>query len=211
MNDRIPSAVRSWTTGGIAAGLLVLAGVLLGFQLFGGAPSRPERSPQSSTIGGPFELVDTNGGTVTDRTFRGKWLLVYFGYTYCPDVCPTTLGNISLALDKLGPLADAVQPLFVTVDPRRDTPQVLRDYLTSFDPRIVGLSGSPDRIAAAAKAYKVLYSVRQSGKGPDDYLMDHTTLLYLMGTDGRLVTFFGNESSADDIADKLRRILAQPS
>jgi protein SCO1/2 len=108
------------------------------------------------TIGGPFQLIDAaSGRQVTDRDFRGKWLLVFFGYTRCPDVCPTTLSEVADTLAKLGPSAGVVQPLFITLDPKSDTQQVLADYTAAFDPRILALTGSPDRIAAAARVYGV--------------------------------------------------------
>jgi protein SCO1 len=104
-------------------------------------------------INGHFTLVTPDGSTVTDQSFRGKWLVIYFGYTFCPDLCPTALSDISVALQQLGPMADKVQPLFITVDPERDTPQVVADYVKSFDPRLIGLRGTPEQTAAVAAAY----------------------------------------------------------
>lgn len=157
---------------------------------------------QVPAIGGPFQLIDVQTGRqVTDRDFPGKWLMVFFGYTHCPDVCPTTLSNISDALLNLGPLADRIQPLFVTVDPLRDTQQVLADYAAAFDPRIVGLTGTPDQVARAAEAYGVYYAKREVG---DDYYMDHTATIYLMRPDGSHDTSFLSTSSSADIARRLR-------
>jgi protein SCO1/2 len=138
---------------------------------------------------------------VTDQDFRGKWLLVFFGYTRCPDVCPTTLSDIADALAKLGPLADRVQPLFVTVDPSRDTQPVLADYTAAFDPRIIGLTGSPSQIAAAAKAYNVTYAKRVIG---DDYYMDHTAAVRVMRPDGTYETSFLTTSGSAEMARRLR-------
>jgi protein SCO1 len=154
------------------------------------------------TIGGPFQLIDTRSGRqVTDQDFRGKWLLVFFGYTHCPDVCPTTLSDIADALAKLGPLADRVQPLFITVDPLRDTQPVLADYTAAFDPRIIGLTGAPDQIAAAAKAYNIYYAKRVVG---DDYFMDHTATVQVMRPDGSYETFFLSTSDSAEMAKRLR-------
>ena len=156
---------------------------------------------QAPTIGGPFELIDAKSGLqVTDQDFRGKWLLVFFGYTHCPDVCPTTLSNIADTMAKLGPLADRVQPLFITVDPMRDTQKVLIDYTAAFDPRIVGLTGAPDQIAAAAKAYKVYYAKRVVG---DDYYMDHTATVYVMRPDGSYESSFLSTSGSIEMAKRL--------
>jgi len=167
-----------------------------------------ETSDTSSpvAIGGPFTLVDTHGKTVTDRTYRGKWMLIYFGYTFCPDACPTALNNISVALERLGSSADTIQPLFITVDPKRDTPQVMSNYLKSFDPRIVGLTGSKSQTDAAAHAYRVYVSAQQAEKG--DYLVDHSAYIYVMNPQGKFVTVIPGDLAGDKMADKLRTIMA---
>ena len=140
-----------------ALGPLILASVLFAFALIMSEP--PARATESGvTIGGPFTLSTPDGTTVTDQTYRGKWLLVYFGYTFCPNSCPTTLLEVATALKKLGPHAPQVQPLFITVDPERDTPKVMQQYTASFDPRIVGLTGTQQQIAAAAQEYGVYYA-----------------------------------------------------
>ena len=160
---------------------------------------------QAPSIGGPFELINArNGQPVSDLDFRGKWLLVFFGYTHCPDQCPTTLNNIGQAMVNLGPLADQVQPLFITIDPARDTLQVLVDFTAAFDPRIVGLSGSPDRIAAAAKAYSVYYSKRVIG---DDYFLDHTASVHVMKPDGSYATSFLSTATSSDMTKRLRYLI----
>jgi len=157
------------------------------------------------TLGGPFELIDTKSGRqVTNRDFPGKWLLVFFGYTHCPDVCPTTLSNIAGALTKLGPLADRVQPLFITVDPTRDTQQVLADYTAAFDNRIIGLTGTPDQIAAAANAYRTYFARRQVG---DDYYMDHSATVYVMRPDRTYDSSFLTTADSSEIARSLRALL----
>ena len=162
------------------------------------------------TIGGPFTLTSPDGTTVTDQTYRGKWLLVYFGFTSCPDSCPTALLEISAALEKLGPDAD-IQPLFITVDPRRDTPAVMGNYTQSFDPRIVGLTGTPQQIAAVALEYGVYYEPRQSGPGAEDYVMDHGTYLYLMDPEGRFVRGFDADTPGDRLAEAVRSAMAKTS
>ena len=140
-------------------------------------------------IGGPFELVDQQGAPVTDKTFSGRYMLIYFGYGFCPDVCPTELANMAAALDALGSKSENIQPLFITVDPERDTPEFLADYVVNFHPRLIGLTGTPEQVKTAAKAYKVYYA--KAGKpGEADYLMDHTSFVYLMGPDGRFLSLF---------------------
>lgn len=153
-------------------------------------------------IGGPFHLIDQNGQTRSDSDFRGQYLLVFFGFTNCPDVCPTTLSTVTNAMDKLGSDAAKVTPLFITVDPERDTPAVMKAYAANFTPRLVALSGSPDAIAAAAKLYRIYY--KKVGEGAD-YSMDHTALLYLMGPDGNYLAHFSPDATADDIAKDLRQ------
>jgi protein SCO1/2 len=151
-------------------------------------------------IGGPFTLEDTAGRPVTDRDLRGSWLLVYFGYTFCPDVCPTTLSAVAGAMDKLGPRAAHLRPVFITVDPQRDTPAVMRDYVASFSPRMIGLTGTQEQIAAVAREYRVYFAVHRTGPGANDYSMDHSSLLYLVGPDGRFVAPIRADDSADGIA-----------
>lgn len=164
--------------------------------------------PVGLTVGGPFSLIDGDGKPVTDQTWHGKYLLVYFGYTYCPDVCPTTLTNVAAALDKLGPKAAEIQPLFITVDPHRDTPAVVKQYAAAFSPRIVGLTGSPEQIAAAAKAYRVYYAKHVTGPGPDDYSMDHSSVLYLMGPDGRFIAPVRADEDGPQIAADLTKLMS---
>jgi protein SCO1/2 len=187
---------------------LILLGALVAFALIAGAA--PARAATSTmTIGGPFTLSTPDGTTVTDQTYRGKWLLVYFGYTFCPNSCPTTLLAVAMALKKLGPDAAQVQPLFITVDPQRDSPKVMRQYVESFDPRIVGLAGTPQQIAAAAQEYGAYYVQHPTGPGPDDYVMDHSTYLYVMDPLGEFVRAFDPDTSDDRIADALRALIAQ--
>jgi len=150
-----------------------------------------------------FELVDQDGRAVSDATYRGKWLLIYFGYTHCPDACPTALNDIAEALDGLGAKRPMIQPLFITVDPERDTPAVLKDYTAAFQAGIVGLSGSPDQIAQAARNFRVSYE-RQKGSDPD-YAMAHSSVIYLMDPVGRFVAMFTHETAPETIRDALLR------
>lgn len=158
-------------------------------------------------IGGPFTLENAAGQTVTDRDLRGRYLLVYFGYTFCPDVCPTTLNEVAGAMDALGKRADRVQPVFITVDPKRDIPKVVGDYVAAFSPRILGLTGSAEQIAAVAQAYRVYYAA-QSSKDGGAYTVDHSSILYLMGPDGRFITPIRADQSAAEMAAEIGRHLS---
>ncbi|BAQ16136.1 cytochrome oxidase biogenesis protein Sco1/SenC/PrrC, putative copper metallochaperone [Methyloceanibacter caenitepidi] len=158
-------------------------------------------------IGGPFELVGKDGKTVTDKDFRGRYMLVFFGFTHCPDICPAELQVMSAALDELGDKADKVVPIFITVDPERDTPELVTAYVENFGPNFVGLTGSPEAIANAAKAYRVTYQKFQEEGAGDNYSVDHSALLYLMGPDGTFVTHFPYGTSPEKMAETLRRYL----
>ena len=160
----------------------------------------------ASAIGGPFRLVDQNGKTVTDGDLKGEWSLVYFGYTHCPDACPTALNDISIALDELGPKRGAVRPVFITVDPERDTPEVLKSYITSFDAPILALTGTPEEIAQAAKDYRVYYAKHAEAGG--DYSMDHSSVIYVMDPQGRFTASFTHENSPEEIAERLKKLLS---
>jgi cytochrome oxidase Cu insertion factor (SCO1/SenC/PrrC family) len=155
-------------------------------------------------IGGPFRLTDQTGKTVSDADFRGRYMLIYFGYSFCPDVCPTTLGVMAQALEKLGPeRARRIVPVFITIDPERDTPQVLGEYMKAFGPSFVGLTGSATAIKDAEKKYRVYAVKKPLEKG--GYGMDHSSVLYLMGPDGKLVSFYDEAISPDDLAKELRQ------
>lgn len=193
--------------------LVLLTGAALPLSLAGGLvwlAGGPAGAPAARAIGGPFRLVSDAGAIVTDRDFRGEYLLVYFGYTSCPDVCPTTLGDMAAALGRLGPRADRVQPVFVTVDPARDTPPVLAKYLASFSPRLIGLTGSPEAIAATERAYHV--SAVRDGPGASRSAIDHSAVLFLMGPDGRFVAALSAAQGAAALAAGIERHLpAKPS
>lgn len=159
--------------------------------------------PQAAAIGGPFRLINQDGQTVTDQDLKGRPFLVFFGFTYCPEVCPTALFEISEILGKLGPDGDHVRALFITVDPERDTPQVLKDYLSSFDPRLSGLTGDADAIAAVAKSYRAIYRKVPLEQG--GYTMDHTTIVYLMDKQGRFVAPFSLKRPVEVSVADLRK------
>jgi protein SCO1/2 len=159
--------------------------------------------PNTGTIGGPFTLTDQDGKTVTDAQYRGKYMLVYFGYTYCPDLCPTGLQSIAHALDQLGPDAAKVKPIFITIDPARDTPAKLKEYDASFHPDIVGLTGTPEQIASVAKEYQVYYK-RGEQVDEHDYIMDHSSLIYLMDPQGKFITTFDEEADPVSIVKTLQ-------
>ena len=158
-------------------------------------------------IGGPFTLIDQNGRPRTDADFRGKLLLVYFGYTYCTDICPTDLQAISTAIDKLGPAGESVQPLFITVDPERDTPEAIKLYVALFHPRLIGLTGNAKQIKTVARAYKVYYANNEQSKKSDP-VIDHSGFVILVGRDGKYLGFFPPGTSADRMIDSLRPQLA---
>jgi cytochrome oxidase Cu insertion factor (SCO1/SenC/PrrC family) len=162
----------------------------------------PGRGPVTSgtaLVGGPFELVAQTGATVRDEDFRGKYMLISFGYTYCPDVCPTELQVISAALERLGEKAKDIQPIFITIDPERDTPQVLAQYMPNFHPRYIGLTGSQEAIDKVAKAYRAYYAKSDNSSG-GDYLMDHSSIIYLMDKQGTFLKHFSYGTDAKALA-----------
>jgi protein SCO1/2 len=194
---------------------VIVAGFLIG-ALAGAAALIVTRAPTgaevattgTALIGGPFTLVGRDGKPVTDRAFRGKYMLVFFGFTHCPDICPAELQVMAAALDELGPKANDIIPIFITLDPERDTPPVVTGYVMNFSPRFVGLTGSPEQIAEAAKAYRVTYSkFQEEGAKPDDYTIDHSALVFLMGKDGEYLAHFAYGTPAAKMAETLRRYL----
>jgi protein SCO1/2 len=158
-------------------------------------------------LGGPFALTDQTGKRRTEADYRGKYMLVFFGYTFCPDVCPTTLAVMSAALDMMGSRADRIVPIFITVDPKRDKPETLKAYLDAFGPRWVGLTGTPEEIAAVAKEYRVFYRVN-AGDG-NNYTVDHSGVVYLMKPDGSYLANYSLANTPDLMAaDLTRRTIA---
>ena len=149
-----------------------------------------------------FELVDQTGKTVRGEDLHGKWQLVFFGFTSCPDICPTTLANVTAALEELGPAAGKLQPLLITVDPERDTPPVLKEYLTAFDPRILGLTGTPEQVGKALRSFRVYASKRPLDGG--DYTMDHSAFIYLMDPQGGYAAHFSPQEPVEAMVEKIR-------
>ena len=171
----------------------------------------PTRTSGEALIGGPFTLVNQDGETVTDADFRGRAMLIYFGYTYCPDVCPFSLQIMAAALDQLEPeLRQQIQPILITVDPERDTVEQLAQYVASpaFPSGLVGLTGTPEQVAAAAAAYRVAYR-RSEGEAEDDYLMDHSSIVYLMDAEGRFVDVFSHGADPQTMAERLQEFLEE--
>ncbi len=194
----------------IVAGFLIGAmGGAAALLLTGGASNPNVTTTGKALIGGPFALVDQHGKTVTDRDFRGRHMLIFFGFTHCPDICPAELQVIAASLDELGPKAEEVVPVFVTLDPERDTPEVMADYVKNFGSRFVGLTGSPEAIAEAAKAYRVAFSKfgNKDAVGDDNYSIDHSAFVYLMGSDGEYITHFNYGAPAAKMTESLRRYL----
>lgn len=192
----------------IAIGLLAaFAGVLGAIAFVPGAidglmPKRGTVTIGKALVGGPFELTRHDGQRVTDATYRGQLMLVYFGFTYCPDICPAGLQVMSAALDKLGADSERIAPLFVTVDPERDTPEQLKNYVSSFHKNLVGLTGSAEDISKVAKAYRVYYKKVQD-PALSDYTMDHTSFFYLMDGDGEFITHFPHVVPPEKLAERL--------
>ena len=190
----------------IAAALVLFAALALGSYALLSRQVPGFTGSGTALVGGPFTLTDQTGKRVTEKDFLGKHMLVFFGYTFCPDVCPTELQVMTAALDMIGPEADKITPVFVTFDPERDTVQVMKAYVENFGPRLVGLTGSPDEIATVAKAYRVYYA--KAGKsGSPDYLMDHSSIIYLMGPDGSFVKHFTYTTDAKALAQSLKEAL----
>jgi len=189
-----------------AALLVVAAGVLLALAIRETPRGGAAGTALASAIGGPFRLIDQNGKPVSDADLKGKWQLVFFGYTHCPDACPTALNEIALALEQLGEKRDAIEVVFITVDPDRDTPEVMKSYVQSFDAPIIALTGSPEAVAQAAKAYRVYYAKHPRADG--DYDMDHSAVIYVMNPEGRFTATFTPDSTADAIAQRLQKLIS---
>lgn len=159
-------------------------------------------------LGGPFALTDQNGMRRTDEEFRGKYMLIFFGYTFCPDVCPTTLAVISAALDMMGQRAERIAPIFVSIDPERDTPETMKAYLSAYGNRWVGLTGTEDEIASIAKEYRVYY--RANKDEGTNYTVDHSGVVYLMKPDGTYLFNYSLSNSPDAMAADLTRRTVAP-
>jgi protein SCO1 len=194
----------------IAAAVFLLG--LAGFLAYRAATAPVRTAAQTSTgqalVGGPFTLVDPDGRPVTEAALKGKWTAVFFGYTYCPDVCPMTLQTLGEAQKRMGRRSDALQSIFISIDPERDTPAQMKAYLTSpvFPRNLIGLTGTPEQVAAAAKAYRAPYSKEGEGQG---YLMNHPSMLYLMDPQGRFNRIIPAGLSPDDVAKQITTAMQQ--
>jgi len=170
-------------------------------------PSPGPVTSGKALVGGPFALTDDTGTRVTDKDYRGRYMLVFFGFTSCPDICPAGLQLISAALENLGPKADRIAPIFVSVDPERDTPEKLAAYVKNFNARFIGLTGTPEEIAGVTKAYKVYFKKVPNETKPDEYGMDHTSIIYLMDPNGEFVTHFTPTTTVEELTAKLDKVL----
>jgi protein SCO1 len=194
---------RHWilTAIGGLAGFAMVALCIVYVMAFG----RAGHGVAVSAIGGPFRLVDDTGATVTEKTLAGKPYAMYFGYTFCPEVCPTTLLDLSRWISKLGPDADKLNYVFVSIDPERDTPQLMHTYLSSFDKHIRGFTGTPDQVAEIAKEYRVYYKKIPTDDG--GYVMDHSAIIYLMGPDDKFVTVIPYQEDDAAAVAKLKNLV----
>lgn len=194
----------------LRAVLIVICGLAIGglsaWIMLSQAPPNGTVATGKALVGGPFALKDASGKTVTDKDFAGRKMLVFFGFTSCPDVCPGGLQVISSALEKLGPKADKLAPIFITLDPERDTPEKVAEYVKSFSPRLTGLSGSPEEVTAAAKAYRVYYK-KVPGSDAATYTLDHTSIIYLMDEKGEYQAHFPYPVTVDELAKRLDNAL----
>jgi cytochrome oxidase Cu insertion factor (SCO1/SenC/PrrC family) len=191
---------------GLACLVLIAAVAALAWSLV--SVERAAQGSGKALIGGPFTLTDQHGQEVTEQDFAGRYMLIYFGYTFCPDFCPLSLSTMSRALELVPPeVAEQVVPIFISVDPRRDTVEHLAEYAPSFHPRLVALTGTEEQVEAAAGAYRVYFKPVES-ENATDYLVDHSTFIYLMGPDGGYVSHFGHDASAEEMAERLEAEVA---
>jgi len=186
-----------------ATGIVIAA--IAAFILYGGGTG----GKGVASIGGPFSLVDDEGQTKTDKDFRGRYMLIYFGYTYCPDVCPTALQSMTQAMDQLPPESQAkITPIFITIDPERDTAKQLKAYVENFHPRLVGLTGTPEQIAQTARLYRVYFGrAKDEREESTEYLMDHSSIIFLMDPDGQYVTHFTHATTPEKMAERLATVV----
>lgn len=177
-------------------------------QTMGQNSGQKNAASKGAPIGGPFQLTDHTGTVKSEKDFAGKFMLIYFGYTYCPDVCPTSLTTITDALNSLGSKADKISPLFITVDPKRDTIDQLKMYITHFHPRLMGLTGTESQIAKAAKTFRIYFAKqKESAIGANDYLVDHSSITLFMDQQGQYLTHFGHAVTAEAMAERIQKYL----
>jgi cytochrome oxidase Cu insertion factor (SCO1/SenC/PrrC family) len=186
---------------------LIMAAAMIMVAVVIGALKPNSTGSGTALIGGPFVMLNQKGETVTEKTFAGQYMLVFSGFTHCGDVCPTELQVMTAAFTEMGPPSDKITPIFVSIDPDRDTPQAMADYVKNFHPRLQGLTGSADQVAAFAKAYHIFYQKVPNPKDPADYEMDHSSILYLMGPDGKFVTHFTYTTDAKALSEGLMKAL----
>lgn len=191
------------------AAVTLLIAVAIGVYALMSSPKQGQRSFGEALVGGPFTMVNQKGETVSEKNFAGKPMLLFFGYTYCPDVCPTELQVMAEALRQLGDKASDIQPILVSIDPARDTPQVLADYVANFGPQFVGLTGTPEQVKAMADAYRVFYAKVENKDDPQAYLMDHSSIIYLMGPDGKFLKHFTYSTDAKALAEGIAAALGR--
>lgn len=194
-------------------GLVAVAALIMTFVIYQNSTPQEKTSQEvrQSAIDPVFTLVNHNGETVNEEAYRDKWLLVFFGFTHCPDICPTTLSEISQVMENLGPDADKVQPLFVTVDPERDTPEVMKEYVSKFHPSIIGLTGDEAQIRDAADNFRIFYNRRENKDAPDGYFMNHSSILYFIDPEGRFVEPFRYEEKPGTISKEIRQYMENKS
>lgn len=188
--------------------LIMAVTVYTGLQVFN-SPSRPTAGQTGrALVKSEFELVDHRGNRVTEQDFKGRWQLVFFGYTFCPDICPTTLTTMAEVLDALGDDVDQVAPLFITVDPERDTKEVVAAYVAAFHPKLIGLTGTPEQVKAAAKSFRVYYAKAEKADSPDGYLIAHSGYIYLMTPAGEYeAVFTENRNPSEELAAEIKKRL----
>ena len=191
----------------IAAAVVLMAALAVAALALTQWPAQGPIGSGTALIGGPFTMVNHKGATVTEKDFLGHYTIYFFGYTFCPDVCPTELQVLAAAMKELGPEADKIIPVFVSIDPERDTPAVIGGYVSNFDPRLVGLTGSPGQVATMARAFHVFYQKVPDPKTPKDYSMDHSSIIYVMGPDGKFVNHFPYTTDAKNLAEDLKKML----
>jgi len=193
---------------GLMVGMMVAAAVAV-VVIWNVVRSGPRDAVVASApaIGGPFTLMDQTGQPVTDQTYKGLYRLIYFGYTFCPDACPTELQVMAQAIDGMGAAGDKVQPIFITVDPERDTVKQLAGYVPNFHKRLAGLTGTPEQIAQVAKEYRVYYAKADQSDGKT-YLMNHSSFVYLLDPEGRFITVFPSDMDSEKMASEIRKYMA---
>ena len=191
----------------IIAAILILVALAIAALALTQWPTKGPIGSGTALIGGPFTMLNQKGETVTEKNFEGHYTLYFFGYTFCPDVCPTELQVITAALKELGPEAAKITPVFVSIDPERDTPKVIGEYVANFDPRFVALTGTPEQLAAMARAFHVYYKKEADPKDAQNYGMDHPSILYLMAPNGKFAKHFPYTTDAKNLALGLKSVL----